>query len=142
MSPRDISRAPRDISRDLCDIHDPKIPLWVTSVWRIIVAVAGQYEATAILTQALQRRGHLDWLPHIPTLSDLWEEGLWYNRSLLVHWGLRFLLAFIAGGLIDHLYRKNRCSCARCNQALGNMRDDPERLRRAAEYLEGRWVSC
>lgn len=28
--------------------------------------------------------------------------------------------------------------CDRCNQALGQMRDDPERLRKAAAYLESR----
>ena len=40
---------------------------------------------------------------------------------------------------VDHCHDSLRVRgllCANCNQAIGKMRDDPDRLRRAADYLE------
>lgn len=42
---------------------------------------------------------------------------------------------------IDHCHTTQRvrgCLCVRCNQALGHMRDNPELIRRLADYLEGK----
>jgi len=45
----------------------------------------------------------------------------------------------IGGLLVDHDHRTKRIRamiCPACNTALGSMKDDPKRLRRAADYLE------
>jgi 5-methylcytosine-specific restriction endonuclease McrA len=43
--------------------------------------------------------------------------------------------------LVDHCHKTGKVRgllCMNCNQAIGKMGDDPERLRRAALYLENR----
>lgn len=86
----------------------------LTPVWRFVAAFGGLYEATAIITQALQRQGHLQSLPTIPTISDLWEVALFVeNQPATVRWGLRIGVGVVAGMMLDHLYRKERkCCCA------------------------------